>query len=69
MADNSPRMRSAFNRAVSSGVRTARLPIDRYVESPRSKILTLEQIMKVLLEIKYSRNWKTAMKYVPLRLN
>lgn len=54
-------------KAKSLEIRTARFPIDKYVRFRSHKSLTLDQVMKILVTIKQTENWKEAMKHIPSR--
>lgn len=49
-------------------IRTAKLPLDRAMQWKQSnKVLTLDQITKIMLDYKTSGDYKTALKHVPDR--
>ncbi|KAG6891705.1 hypothetical protein C0992_010108 [Termitomyces sp. T32_za158] len=51
-----------LNKAKLSGVRTARLPIGRYLASlPTRKILTVNQVFEILLKWVETRSWEEAL--------
>lgn len=51
-----------LNKAKSSGIRTARLPIGRYLASlPTRKVLTVNQVFEILLKWVETRNWEEAL--------
>lgn len=50
------------------GIRTARLPIDRFVKWRKSgKALTLDQVLRIMLELKLSGDFQKAFKHLPKR--
>lgn len=55
------------------GIRTARLPIDKFKKLQSHKELTLDQVMRIMVSIRHSDDWKQALghiakrKYVPQR--
>lgn len=56
-------------KAKELNLKMARLPLDRYLDwgSNSGKTLTLDQMMKIMLEFKMSRKWDCALKHVPRR--
>lgn len=48
-------------------IRCARLPLDRYIKFHSHKTLTLDQMTRILLELKRSQNWSEAFKHIPRR--
>ncbi|KAG6841822.1 hypothetical protein C0991_006229 [Blastosporella zonata] len=51
-----------LNKANESGVRTARLPIGRYLASlPTRKVLTVNQVFEILLKWVETKNWEEAL--------
>lgn len=48
-------------------IRTARLPLESYRTCRVNKTLTLDQMMQVMLEVKYSGDWQRAFQYVAKR--
>ncbi|XP_016984946.1 mitochondrial ribonuclease P protein 1 homolog [Drosophila rhopaloa] len=51
------------------GLRMAKLPLDRYLQwgSGSGKSLTLNQMINIMLDLKKTGNWETALKHVPRR--
>ncbi|KAF9006692.1 guanine-1-methyltransferase-domain-containing protein [Cyathus striatus] len=50
-----------LNKAKESGIRTARLPIGRYLASlPTRKVLTVNQVFEILVKWVETRNWEEA---------
>lgn len=56
-------------KAKREGLKMAKLPLDRYLlwGSSGSKSLTLNQVIKILLDIRASGSWDKALKHVPRR--
>lgn len=56
-------------KAKAQGLRMARLPLDHYLQwgSGSGKSLTIDQMLKILLEVKKSRDWNKALTHVPRR--
>lgn len=56
-------------KAKEVGIKTARLPLDRYLTwgTSSSKVLNLNQMMDIMLEWKATRCWQSAFKVVPRR--
>ncbi|KIY49165.1 hypothetical protein FISHEDRAFT_7225, partial [Fistulina hepatica ATCC 64428] len=51
-----------LERAQSSGVRTARLPIGHYLDAlPTRKVLTVNQVVEIMLKWVESRSWEEAL--------
>ncbi|KAF8638591.1 hypothetical protein AX17_002132 [Amanita inopinata Kibby_2008] len=51
-----------LNKANDSGIRTARLPIGRYMSSlPTRKVLTVNQVFEILVKWVETRNWEEAL--------
>lgn len=48
-------------------IRTARLPIDKFVKFKTHKALCLNHITQILLEVKRSNDWKRAFMHIPKR--
>lgn len=49
------------------GIQTARLPLESYRTCRVDKTLTLDQMMQVMLEMKFSGDWHRAFQYVAKR--
>lgn len=59
---------SSHRKALKEGVRTARFPIDEYLRfRSGSRSLALDQVMKILVTLKNTNNWKEALEHVPKR--
>lgn len=56
-------------KAKSQGLRMARLPLDHYLQwgSGSGKSLTIDQMLKILLDVKTSGDWNKALRFVPRR--
>lgn len=56
-------------KAKREGIRMARFPIDKYLDwgISSSKNLTLDQTMKIMLDLRHTGNWKKALEHVPVR--
>lgn len=56
-------------KAKQEGLKMARLPLERYLRwtSGGNKSLTIDQMMNVMLTVKNTGNWATALKHVPIR--
>lgn len=56
-------------KAKELNLKMARLPLDKYLDggASGSKSLTLDQMMRIMLSIKTSGNWGTALAHVPRR--
>ncbi|KAL0580520.1 tRNA (guanine(9)-N(1))-methyltransferase [Marasmius crinis-equi] len=50
-----------LNKAKEAGIRTARLPIGRYISSlPTRKVLTVNQVFEIMLKWVETKNWEEA---------
>ncbi|KAJ6638254.1 Mitochondrial ribonuclease P protein 1 like [Pseudolycoriella hygida] len=69
MVDKSNKEPLSQGKAKKQGIKMARLPLDIYLNWGTSscKSLTLDQMMTIMLEIKTSQNWSSALKHVPVR--
>lgn len=56
-------------KAKKEGIRMAKFPIDQYLNwgFSSSKNLTLDQMIKVMLDLRHTKDWKEALKNVPTR--
>lgn len=55
-------------KAKHAGIRMARLPIEKYLKwGSGGKYLTLNQMCSILLDLRYTRDWNTALLHVPRR--
>lgn len=57
----------SLEKATALGIRMARLPLDRYFHWKGDKTLTLDQMLKIMLELKTTRNWRNALQHIPRR--
>ncbi|KAJ6641166.1 Mitochondrial ribonuclease P protein 1 like [Pseudolycoriella hygida] len=69
MVDKSNKEPLSQGKAKKQGIQMARLPLDIYLNwgTSSGKSLTLDQMMTIMLEIKTSQNWSSALKHVPVR--
>nr|XP_002737885.1 PREDICTED: mitochondrial ribonuclease P protein 1-like [Saccoglossus kowalevskii] len=68
MVDLSIRSGVSFAKSKRLGIQSARLPLDQHVKwSKGAKNLTIDQMVKIMLELKKTNNWKDALQYVPSR--
>ncbi|KAK3579039.1 hypothetical protein CHS0354_029895 [Potamilus streckersoni] len=59
---------ASFARATSDNLRTAKLPLDKYLRwGCGNKNLTLDQVFNILLELHWSGDWHKAFRHVPMR--
>ncbi|XP_032666299.1 mitochondrial ribonuclease P protein 1 homolog [Odontomachus brunneus] len=56
-------------KAKKEGLRMAKLPIEKYLDWGRSstKSFTLNQMLCIMLDLKYTRSWEQAFQHVPTR--
>lgn len=54
----------AMEKATKLNLQTARIPIDYYINCSSITHLSLGQMLKVMLEVKYSKDWNEAFRYV-----
>ncbi|XP_014213132.1 mitochondrial ribonuclease P protein 1 homolog, partial [Copidosoma floridanum] len=66
--DKSYKQPVSLTKAKELGVRTAKLPLDRYLHfgEGSNKNLTLNQVMGIMLDAQF-KNWKKAVEHVPKR--
>ncbi|XP_014254239.1 mitochondrial ribonuclease P protein 1 homolog [Cimex lectularius] len=58
----------SLGKAKAEGLRMAKLPLDRYLDwNLGSKSLTLDQVLKIMLDMKVTGNWETSLQHVPKR--
>lgn len=67
IVDKGSQMPLTLAKAKRLNIRCARLPLDRYIKFHSHKTLTLDQMTRILLELKKSQDWKKAFKHVPRR--
>ncbi|XP_071083016.1 mitochondrial ribonuclease P protein 1 homolog [Haliotis cracherodii] len=57
-----------FAKAKEQRIRTAKFPLDNYlIWEKGGKRLTIDQVIKILVSLKHSNCWKTALEHVPSR--
>lgn len=66
---NSTTSKTFFPKALQANIKSVSLPIEKYVIQPKSRILSIEQMFKILYDFRVTGDWKFAMKRVPLRKN
>ncbi|XP_031623737.1 mitochondrial ribonuclease P protein 1 homolog [Contarinia nasturtii] len=49
------------------GIRAARLPLEKYIKFNSHKTLTLDQMTRIMLELRRTQDWRRALKHVPAR--
>ncbi|GFR64439.1 mitochondrial ribonuclease P protein 1 homolog [Elysia marginata] len=58
----------SYARAMEQGIRCQRLPLDEYVNwNQGTKNLTLDQMIRIMLDLKRKLPWKTAFRHIPQR--
>lgn len=67
IVDRGDRIPLSMAKARKYDIRSARLPLEKYRTCRTNKELTLDQVMSVMLEIKYSGDWNRAFRYVSSR--
>lgn len=67
LVDKAIRTPVTLAKAKRLNIRTARLPLDKYIKFHSHKTLTLDQMTKIMLELKRSQDWNQALKHVPTR--
>lgn len=67
IVDRGDRRPLSLAKAKQHEIRIARLPLESFRTCRANKILTLDQVMRVLLEMKYSGDWNNAFRYVAER--
>ncbi|NWU34055.1 TM10C methyltransferase, partial [Hylia prasina] len=68
MVDKSIKTGVSLSRAKRLGLETAALPLEKYLLwSTGAKNLTLDQMMRILLTLKDTADWKKALEFVPRR--
>lgn len=69
MVDKSNKEPLSLAKAKELNLKMARLPLDTHMEwgSGSGKSLTLDQMTKIMLDLKKTRDWKVALKNVPRR--
>lgn len=64
IVDRGDKIPLSLAKAKKFNIRSARIPMEQYRKCRINKTLTLDQIMSVMLEIKYSGDWNKAFRYV-----
>jgi len=56
-------------KAKKEGIRMAKLPVEKYLDwgCGSTKSFTLNQMMKILLDLRYTGDWNKALKHIPTR--
>jgi len=68
MVDKSNPAPFSLAKAKREGIKMAKLPLDQYIDwGCGHKSLTLDQMIRILLEAKNCGDWNAAFKYVPIR--
>ncbi|KAL6260064.1 hypothetical protein P5V15_007603 [Pogonomyrmex californicus] len=69
IVDKSNKEPLSLAKAEKEGIRVAKLPIEKYFEwgSCSRKSFTLDQMMKIMLDLRYTGNWKKALQHIPIR--
>lgn len=67
IVDKGTQMPLTLAKAKRLNIRCARLPLQKYIRFFSHKTLTLDQMTKILLELKKSQDWSKALKHVPSR--
>lgn len=67
LVDKGNSMPLSLAKAKKLNIRSARLPLEKYVRMNSHKTLTLDQMTKILLELKTSQSWPEAFKKLPTR--
>lgn len=69
MVDKMSQEPLSLAKAKKQGLRMARLPLDRYLSwaGGSGKSLTINQMVKIMLEMKQTGDWEKALKFVPRR--
>lgn len=67
IVDRGLRQPLTFAKSKKLNIRAARLPLEKYIKFQSHKTLTLDQMTKILLELRNSRDWRKALKHIPGR--
>lgn len=57
----------SLEKATEHGLRMAKLPLDRFFHFKGDKTLTLDQVLKIMLDLKSTGSWTEAFKHLPKR--
>lgn len=67
LVDRGDKVPLTLAKAKRLDLQTARLPMELYQNCRFNKTLTLDQMLQVMLEVKYSKDWNKAFRYVASR--
>lgn len=67
IVDRGDKVPYTLSKAKKYDLRTARLPLETFRTCRINKTLTLDQVMQVMLEVKFSNDWNEAFRYVAQR--
>lgn len=67
IVDKGAQMPLTLAKAKRLNIRCARLPLQKYIRFYSHKTLTLDQMTKIMLELKKSQDWAKALQHVPNR--
>lgn len=67
IVDRGDKIPASLAKAKKFDLQTARLPVEQYRKCRSNKVLTLDQIMNVMLEINHKKDWNKAFSYVAAR--
>lgn len=67
IVDRGDKVPHTFAKAKKFNLRTARLPLEQYRRCRQNKVLTLDQVLKIMLEVKRSGDWNEAFRYAAAR--
>lgn len=65
MVDKSSCIELSLAKATELGLRTARLPLDKYFVFDGSKRLHLDHVHNILLDLRLTDDWKYALRHIP----
>lgn len=57
----------SLEKATALGLRMAKFPLEKYFHFKGDKTLTLDQVLKVMLDLKNTGSWQQAFKHLPRR--
>ncbi|GAB1866844.1 RNA (guanine-9-)-methyltransferase domain-containing protein 1 [Camponotus japonicus] len=68
IVDKSNKEPLSLAKAKKDGIRMGKLPIEKYLEwGTASKKFTIDQMLNILLDLKYTGDWKKALQHIPNR--
>lgn len=67
IVDKQPHGPLSMTKAKQMGIRMAKLPLDEHLSFRSGKALTLDQMNRIMLDIKDTDDWKHALRHVPRR--